>query len=458
MTTDTGSDVNTNLRIDAMAVTLVSILLASRGDAVETTARLAAAQARADEVEPWLKAFTYRQPVGAAEAGVLAALPLAGLPVAIKDLMDTADMPTGYGSPIHDGHRPESDAWIVRRIREYGGAIFGKTVTTEFAWREPGPTVNPWHPGHTPGGSSSGSAAAVGAGIVPLATGTQTVGSVIRPAAFCGVVGYKPSYGKIPTEGVHPLAKTLDHVGFFARRVEDAALAHALFIDALPGAIESEQHWQDYFAAGVGRRGSADNTTSVRGATTERKFLVVRTPLWDNVSAPQQENFNACLDSLLAAGATLVEGDFDAMPAILEGVHTLLAVEANEAIGAKARAHPERLSAHMARLTQEGAAIPAEQYEAALALRQKLRDGFHAFLSGCDGILTIPAAGGAPEGLAYTGDASYCAPWSFLGVPAVTVPSGRTADGLPLGLQIVGDIDNDLATLQAAAWVETIVG
>ena len=322
--------------------------------------------------------------------------------------------------------------------------VFGKTVTTEFAWRHPGPTVNPWNPLHTPGGSSSGSAAAVGAGIVPLATGTQTVGSVIRPAAYCGVVGYKPTYGKIPTTGVHPLARTLDHVGFFAKAVEDVALAHALFIEANPEAIASEQRWQTYFGGGV--------------HSPARRFAVVRTPLWDKVSKTQQDNFEACLEKVRTAGATLVDIDFDALPEVLAGVMTLLAVEANDAIGEKARGNPSLVSVHMAQLTMEGAELPPSQYQDALALRKRLREGFKDFLQGCDGILTVPATGEAPIGLSSTGDPSFCAPWSFLGVPAVTVPSGFSPAGLPLGLQIVGDIDNDLATLQAAAWIENLLG
>src|ERR1700689_1251283 len=174
----------------------VAGLIASRGNEETCRARLEAAQRSAQECEPWLKAFVYRP--DAYETGDAAARPLAGVPIGVKDLMATKDMPTTYGSPIYAGFRPTEDAWIVERIKAFGGVVFGKTVTTEVAWREPGPTVNPWNRLHTPGGSSSGSAAAVGAGIVPLAIGTQTVGSVIRPAAFCGVVGYKPSHGNVP--------------------------------------------------------------------------------------------------------------------------------------------------------------------------------------------------------------------------------------------------------------------
>ena len=287
------------------------------------------------------------------ETGDVAAKPLAGVPIGVKDLTATQDMPTTYGSPIYAGFRPAEDAWIVERIRAFGGVVFGKTVTTEFAWREPGPTVNPWNRLHTPGGSSSGSAAAVGAGIVPLAIGTQTVGSVIRPAAFCGVVGYKPSHGKVPSAGVHPLAPSLDHIGFFARTVEGVALCHALFVDAKPDAIEDLDAWNEYFTV---RR--------------PRKLGVVRTPFWARVSDEQKANFEATLARLQAAGATLVELDpFDSMQSMLDALQTILQVEAYRAIGPAAAEHPKLISQHMLALTAAGAAVPAEKYEAALALQ-----------------------------------------------------------------------------------------
>ena len=169
----------------------------------------------AKTIEPVLRAFEYLPVDVARKPG-----PLSGIPVGIKDIIATADMPTTNGSPLYKDCIPDADAWVVERLRNLGATIFGKTVSTEFAWRHPGPTVNPWNPKHTPGGSSSGSAAAVAAGVVPLALGTQTLGSVIRPAAFNGVVGLKPSYGAIPRTGVHPLSPSLDHVGFFARRVD----------------------------------------------------------------------------------------------------------------------------------------------------------------------------------------------------------------------------------------------
>jgi Asp-tRNA(Asn)/Glu-tRNA(Gln) amidotransferase A subunit family amidase len=178
---------------------------------------------KARAIEPQLKAFEVLPTDTTRRRG-----PLSGIPVGIKDIIATSDMPTTNGSPVYRDHVPAADAWVVERLRQLGATIFGKTVSTEFAWRQPGPTVNPWNSDHTPGGSSSGSAAAVAAGLVPLALGTQTLGSVIRPAAFNGIVGFKPSYGAIPRTGVHPLSPSLDHVGFFARRVDDVALALSL--------------------------------------------------------------------------------------------------------------------------------------------------------------------------------------------------------------------------------------
>lgn len=415
---------------------LVADLIASRGDETICRARLEAAQTRAQDCEPWLKAFVYRPDTFETRDAV--SRPLAGLPIGVKDLIATHDMPTTYGSPIYAGFRPAEDAWIVERIRHFGGVVFGKTVTTEFAWREPGPTVNPWNRLHTPGGSSSGSAAAVGAGILPLAVGTQTVGSVIRPAAFCGVVGYKPTHGRIPSTGVNPLAPSLDHVGFFARTVEGAALCHALFVDAKPEAIADLDAWGAYFPV---RR--------------PQKLGVVRTPFWDRVTGEQKTNFDATLMRLAAAGATLVELDpFDDMPSILDALQTILQVEAARAIGPVAAEHPDRISRHMSVLTAAGAALAPAKYDAALALQARLRGEFDGFIDGCDALVTVPAVGQAPEGLADTGDATFCAPWSFLGVPAVTVPSGQSQDGLPLGFQVVGRHDGDLLTLQTAAWVE----
>ncbi|WP_321877993.1 amidase [Paraburkholderia bannensis] len=418
----------------------VTTLIEQRGNVAATRARIDAAVARAEALEPSLRAFTYR-PDSYVEPDACA--PLAGLPVGVKDLIDTADMPTSYGSPIWRGHRPQADAPVVAQLRALGALVFGKTVTTEFAWRQPGPTVNPWREGHTPGGSSSGSAASVGAGIVALALGTQTVGSVIRPAAYCGAVGYKPSYGTISREGVHALAASLDHIGFFARDVEVAALAHALLVARRSEAIDSVEAWRAWFAP----------------LDAPPRLGVVRTPFDERLQDEQKANFEASLARLRAAGAVVTEIEFDTdLAQIVAALQVILRVEAGHAVAAEARDHRDQLSAHMRSLIDEGAAMPQARYEAALSLQAQLRARSAELMAGCDALVSVPATGIAPEGLDDTGDPTFCAPWSLLGVPAVTVPSGWSASGLPLGFQTIGAFGEDLATLRVAAWIEHVIG
>ncbi|WP_322068793.1 amidase [Paraburkholderia bannensis] len=418
----------------------VTTLIEQRGNVAATRARIDAAVARAEALEPSLRAFTYR-PDSYVEPDACA--PLAGLPVGVKDLIDTADMPTSYGSPIWRGHRPQADAPVVAQLRALGALVFGKTVTTEFAWRQPGPTVNPWREGHTPGGSSSGSAASVGAGIVVLALGTQTVGSVIRPAAYCGAVGYKPSYGTISREGLHALAASLDHIGFFARDVEVAALVHALLVARRSEAIDSVEAWRAWFAP----------------LDAPPRLGVVRTPFDERLQDEQKANFEASLARLRAAGAVVTEIEFDAdLAQIVAALQVILRVEAGHAVAAEARDHRDQLSAHMRSLIDEGAAMPQARYEAALSLQAQLRARSAELMAGCDALVSVPATGIAPEGLDDTGDPTFCAPWSLLGVPAVTVPSGWSASGLPLGFQTIGAFGEDLATLRVAAWIEHVIG
>lgn len=426
------------MTMNEQGVSLLAALLANRHDEAAARTTLLAAQARADALEPWLRAFVHRPQtysVGNAVAG-----PLAGVPIGVKDLADTADMPTCYGSPVYAGHRPARDARIVSMIRALGGTVFGKTATTEFAWRGPAATVNPWNRAHTPGGSSSGSAAAVAADIVPLAIGTQTVGSVIRPAAYCGVVGYKPSYRALPGEGVHPLAVSLDHVGFFGRCVEDVAIAHALLVERKAHALDSEAAWHDHFAR--------DTSALTLG--------VVRTPFWDDLIAPHQlDNFDASLGALRTAGVRVVELHYDAdLQQMREATLTILAVEAWRALGDVAESASALLSEHMRVLLAEGEAMPLARYQDALLLQAQLRSQSSALLQRCDALVTLPASGEAPHGHADTGDARFCAPWSLMGAPAVNVPSGWSDAGLPLGVQLVGAFGDDAKLLRIAARVE----
>jgi Asp-tRNA(Asn)/Glu-tRNA(Gln) amidotransferase A subunit family amidase len=393
-------------------------------------------------VEPRLKAFEYLPRDTARRAG-----PLSGIPVAIKDIIATSDMPTTNGSPIYRDHIPGADAWVVERLRNLGATIFGKTVSTEFAWRHPGPTVNPWNFRHTPGGSSSGSAAAVAAGIVPLALGSQTLGSVIRPAAFNGVVGLKPSFGAIPRTGVHPLSPSLDHVGCFARRVDDVALALSL----LAGSSDSDPH---------GRPIPGFHVDAGQGLSPldRPRLAIVRFENWSKVEPEQQRVFNAAVEKLRDGGAVLDELELSELDSTnWNTINTILASEAALIFEALVARYPDRTSDHLKSLVQIGKAHTAVEYLAAKALQQKLRVAFAAQISGFDAILTLPAFGEAPKGLGFTGKAEFCAPWTLLGTPAVTLPAGFGKNGLPLGLQLVGAWREDHRLLRVAKWVEGIL-
>jgi Asp-tRNA(Asn)/Glu-tRNA(Gln) amidotransferase A subunit family amidase len=390
--------------------------------------------------EPVLKAFEYLPRDVARRPG-----PLSGIPVAIKDIIATADMPTTNGSPVYQGVVPAADAWIVQRLRNLGATIFGKTVSTEFAWRHPGPTVNPWNHDHTPGGSSSGSAASVAAGLVPLALGTQTLGSVVRPAAFNGVVGFKPSFGAIPRTGVHPLSPSLDHVGFFARRVDDVALALSL----LGGTSDSDRH---------GRPVPAFEVSIEAGLPPIEKprLAVVRFAKWSRAEPEQQHVFDAAIAKLRDAGAMLQELELpDLDQANWSAVNTILTSEGAFIFGGLVERYPDRTSDPLKSLVQTGRAHGAIDYLAAKATQEKLRFEFVMSISGFDAVLTLPAFGEAPKGLSYTGDAEYCAPWTLLGVPAISLPAGFGKNGLPLGLQVVGAYREDHKMLRVAKWVES---
>lgn len=421
---------------------MLQTLRAFRAGSLDRKSHVLACAARAAAVEPWLHAFTYRpapEALAVAESG-----PLAGIPVAVKDIFATRDMPTTNGSPVYADHLPAADAAVVARIRALGGTVLGKTVTTEFAWRHPGPTVNPWNPAHTPGGSSSGSAAAVAAGIAPLALGSQTIGSVIRPAAYCGVVGFKPSFGAVPREGVHPLAGSLDHVGFFTCNVEDAAYALSL----LGG-------------------GDADNATPLLprmpvdieaglAPLAAPRLGIVRPPYWSRVDAEQNDAFEAALAALRRAGARV---EVLELPGTYwqgsQGAETLLAAEAAVIYGDLVARFPDRTSTPLKDLVAAGAGIAAPDYIAACQLQQRLRRDIAGHMAGFDAIVTAPATGAAPEGLAYTGDASCCSLWTFIGLPAITLPVATAKNGLPLGLQFVGAYRQDVHLLRAARWAET---
>jgi Asp-tRNA(Asn)/Glu-tRNA(Gln) amidotransferase A subunit family amidase len=418
---------------------VLDLLRLFRKDRAAADRHAATCLAKAKAVEPQLHAFVYLPTKLQSRPG-----PLSGVSVAIKDIIATSDMPTTNGSPVYRDHVPAADALIVERLKNLGATIFGKTVTTEFAWRHPGPTVNPWNVEHTPGGSSSGSAAAVATGLVPLALGSQTLGSVIRPAAFNGIVGFKPSFGAIARIGVHPLSPSLDHVGFFARCVDDVALALAL----LAGASDGDRHGRPLPAFQV------DVDAGVEPLPRPR-LGVVRFEKWSRVEPEQQRLFEIAIEELRDAGATLEELALDELDHVnWHAVNTILASEAAAIFEDLVTRFPDRTSDPLKALVASGEAITATDYLAAKAQQELRRGAFASEINGYDAILTLPAFGEAPRGLHYTGDAEYCAPWTFLGVPALTLPAGFGKIGLPLGIQIVGHYRNDLRVLKVAKWIE----
>jgi Asp-tRNA(Asn)/Glu-tRNA(Gln) amidotransferase A subunit family amidase len=422
---------------------VLDLLRRFKSDPAAAAAYGEACLARTKAIEPKLKAFEHLPTDVAPKSG-----PLGGIPVGIKDIIATHDMPTTNGSPIYRDHIPAADAWVVERLRNLGATIFGKTVSTEFAWRHPGPTVNPWNPEHTPGGSSSGSAAAVAAGLVPLALGTQTLGSVIRPAAFNGVVGFKPSFGAIPRVGVHPLSFSLDHVGFFARRVDDVALALSL----LAGTSDADIHGRPVPAFAV------DIDTGVTPLAKPR-LAIVRFAKYERAEPEQKQVFEATIDKLRSAGAVVEELELTALDAInWSAINTIMLSEATAIFPDLIARFPDKVSDVLKGHVETGKTKTAMEYLAARDAQDKRRAAFSTELDGFDAVLTLPAFGEAPRGLAATGDAEYCAPWTFLGTPAVTVPAGIGSNGLPLGVQIVGRTCNDLHLLRTAKWVEATLG
>ena len=355
--------------------------------------------------------------------------PLHGLPLGVKDLFDTQDFPTGYGSPIYQSHQPVNDAAAVALCRDAGAIVVGKTVTTEFATFTPGPTRNPHNPAHTPGGSSSGSAAAVAAHMVPLALGTQTAASVIRPAAYCGVVGFKPSFGLIPRAGVKSLSESLDTVGGFGRCVDDVALLTSVMANA--------PQW--------------------RKLPTDRKprIGVCRSPFWDHASASAQQAFELTVRKLNAKGVHIVDVTLpDSLAALVEVHEQVMCAEAFKALADERLNHHDLLSERLVAMLDRGSRVTFEQtlqHRAQVATaRHQLGRGFADY----DLLLTPSACGEADLGLERTGDPLFSRIWSLLGVPSLNLPVGFGGQGLPLGVQLIGPMMSDTAMLGFCKWVE----
>jgi Asp-tRNA(Asn)/Glu-tRNA(Gln) amidotransferase A subunit family amidase len=354
---------------------------------------------------------------------------LHGIPVGVKDVFDTAELPTEYGSPIYRGNRASCDAACVAQVRELGGVILGKTVTTEFATRYPGKTRNPHNFKHTPGGSSQGSAAAVADWMVPIAFGTQTTSSVIRPAAYCGVVGYKPSFGLVNRAGLKTLSDSLDHVGTLTRTVPDAAL----IVEELSGAPVT----------------SFDSVTGLKP-----RIGFCRTPYWSHADRATQEALEKAVPRLARAGARMAEVDLGGEFARLVEVQiTISTYEMFRALAYERTRFPDLVSETLMRRLLGGGRVTRPQYEDAQAIAQRCRARLNDLFREYDALLSPSAMGEAPEGLESTGEPTFGASWTVLHCPALSVPAFRGPRGLPLGAQITGPLGKDGQTLLCAEWV-----
>lgn len=391
--------------------------------------------ARIAEREPTVRAFVHLDPeYGRRAAATALQGPLRGLPIGVKDVLDTADMPSEYGSPIWTGWRPKADSAAVAWARAAGGVLYGKTVTTEFATRKPGATTNPANPNHTPGGSSSGSAAGVAAGFFPLAYGTQTAGSVIRPAAYCGVVGYKPSFGVINRFGMKLMSASLDTVGVMARSVADCAL----------------------FAGAVSGRNLGDPAAKPERAP---RIGICRSPSWLVAAAETEALLPRVAAALARAGATVSEHELPGDYAALAEAHPIVMNnESARALGWELAHHRDGISPELLERLEFGLAQSEAALVEAYAAFARTQRGFPAALEGLDVLVTPSAPGEAPKGIEWTGDPAFNYIWTSLHVPCVTVPAGSGPNGLPLGIQIVGRRGEDRAVLAWAQWVAAAIG
>ena len=416
---------------------------------LSSEALVTACLARIADREPQVQAWTFLDPelaltqARAADARQAAGQPtgsLNGVPIGIKDIIDTADMPTGDGFHGHAGRRPTEDAQCVKLLRDAGAVIMGKTVTTELANRVAGKTRNPNNPDHTPGGSSSGSAAAVRAGMVPGALGTQTGGSVIRPASYCGIHALKPSFGLISRYGMLPQSNPLDTIGTYGRSVEDVAC----LADALIGPDERDPDC-------VNRPQPALLHAAMEEPPQRRRIAFVKTPVWDKGEPRMHaaiEGFAASLGSdceEVALPANLIEAWTWHRTAQLYGIA--------RHYGPLSDYHGPLMSPLMTQLVVEGREVSTAAYQQAVARREVAYAALAPIFARFDAILTPASPGPAPKGLASTGPATFNAFWTYTGVPCVTLPL-LEVDGMPMGVQLVGSRGSDGPLLKTARWLE----
>lgn len=395
--------------------------------------------ARIEALEPGIEAWVYVDADGAraaalrldADAAVGRSLgPLHGVPIGIKDIIDVAGMPTTADAPAFAHTAPARDATLVARLRAAGAVIVGKTHATQFAYMDPAPTRNPWSRERTPGGSSSGSAAAVAARMVPGAIGTQTVGSILRPAAYCGVVGLKGAFGLVPLDGVVPLARSLDHGGPIARSVADAALLERVIADE-----------------------------PLELVPVERPRLGVIREALDRAEPGLRRHLEEVLDRLAEAGARVVDVELPApFRELPDAGRVLLDAGAAASHAAMFAAHADEYGPAIRALVLAGQARSAEDVVAAERTRLAAREAIQALAAAHDVLVSPVAPSSAPPLAGGTGDSSLCAPWSTTGVPAISLPSGVDGAGLPYAIQLVGGVDGLSRTLGVAAWCERVIG
>jgi amidase len=420
------------LSLNELSVTEIARRIAAGATTAEQVA--SACLARIEAREPVVHAFATVDPALALrQARELdrgpARGPLQGVPIGIKDVIDTADLPTEMGSPIYRGHRAACDAACVAVLRAAGAIILGKTVTCEFAGMAPGPTANPHNHAHTPGGSSSGSGAAVADFMVPAALGTQTGGSVLRPAAYCGVVGYKPTFGAFNRAGLKFAAESLDTIGLMARTIEDIALITSVLLGGKVGAAPA------------------------LGAVPS--IGLCRTPLWDTAQPETQHAVEDAAVRLAAAGAQVRDV---ALPEEFSGLkaaarESINNYERSKSMAAEWASHRDRISAKLRRCIELGMEMRYDDYLAALRFGESCRARLPAVFEGLDILLAPCVKGEAPAGLDSTGDPSFQAIWTILHVPTLSLPTHRGPNGLPVGIQLIGRRYDDQRLFACAKWV-----
>ncbi len=371
--------------------------------------------------------------------------PLHGIPFGIKDIFYTAGLHTEAGSRSRSGFVSSYDATSVARLKEAGAIILGKTHTTEFAYFDPAPTRNPWNTDHTPGGSSSGSGAGVATGMCLAALGSQTLGSVLRPAAYNGVVGFKPHYGRISTYGVLPLAWTLDHVGILARTVEDAAL----IFQTIAGHDSMDCH-----SLGDAVPDCLSNLESPKAP----RLGLVRQYFYDNADEEMRSHTDDIVERLRQAGAEIQEIELPCnFSGILDNGHTIMAVEAATYHQAMFIKYKDQYRTEMSKLIEQGLSTSAIEYARILETRLQQYADVKPLLDQVDAILTPGAVGAAPCGLASTGSPVMQGPWTIMGIPTMSLPTGLNKDGLPLAVQLVGHPKAEDHLLATARWCERVL-